>query len=141
MCGQKYTSVTERFARLCVLMWHKPCLQGRQGDARLDSVMQQCATRHVFPSLSFFFSITVIQRSLTCQRPDALAGVLLPFWFSVKQDQIRKEERGRDESMSQPEKPVFMLNEIYFLLLTQASADLYLCFLCNAVCHLLQRSQ
>lgn len=26
------------FLWLCVLMWHKPCLQGRQGDARLDCV-------------------------------------------------------------------------------------------------------
>lgn len=48
-----------------------------------------------FPSLSFLFDITVIQYSLTCQRPDAPVAVLLPFWFSVKCNQIREDDKGR----------------------------------------------
>lgn len=40
-----------------------------------------------------FVFITVIQRSLACQRSDALIAVLLSTGF-VKQDQIRKEDTG-----------------------------------------------
>lgn len=106
MCGQKYTcclfSESQRGNGVCkcVFMRHKPCLQGRQGDAWLDSVMNQCATRHIFPTLSFLFDVTVIQRNLTCQRPDTLAGTLLPFWFSVKRDQIVRLEDVKAEKFS-----------------------------------------
>lgn len=111
----------------------KEVFGGRQGDARLDGVMQQCATRHIVPSLSFLFNVTVIQRSLTCQRPDALAGLLLPFWLSVKQDHIREEDsgRGRDKSMSQIKKSVFIFNQIKFFNKSQ----------CNVECYLRQCSQ
>lgn len=85
VCGQNHGSESQD--RESVFMGHNPAFRVTQ----LDHVMPQCATKHVFPSLSFPFNVIVIQRSLTCRRPDDPADALLPFWFSVKQDPIREE--------------------------------------------------